>query len=134
MGNINSEPGFVNIASSDFHLLPDSPCIDTGDPNYVAGPGAADIDGQYRVWDGDGDGVARVDMGADEFGSFIFGDMNCDAAVNTLDIEAFVLALTDPTGYSTQYPDCHIDLADINADGAVDSLDIEAFVDLLIEP
>lgn len=32
-GNINMEPVFANAAGSDFHLLPASPCIDTGDPS-----------------------------------------------------------------------------------------------------
>jgi hypothetical protein len=42
-------------------LLADSPCIDAGDPNYVAEPNETDIDGQIRVFAG------NVDMGADEF-------------------------------------------------------------------
>jgi parallel beta-helix repeat protein len=30
---------------SDYHLLPDSPCINAGDPNYVAEPNETDLDG-----------------------------------------------------------------------------------------
>jgi len=45
----------------DYHLRPDSPCINAGDPNYVAGPNETDIDGEARVMFG------RIDMGADEF-------------------------------------------------------------------
>jgi len=44
----------------EYHLLADSPCIDSGDPNFVPGPDGTDIDGQPRVMAG------RVDMGADE--------------------------------------------------------------------
>ncbi len=45
----------------DYHLWPDSPCIDAGDPNYVAGPNETDLDGNPRVIGG------RIDMGAYEF-------------------------------------------------------------------
>jgi hypothetical protein len=62
------------------------------------------------------------------------GDMNCDGELNTLDIEPFVMALTNPTAYQFYYPDCDVNLADINDDGAVNTLDIEAFVDLLTGP
>ena len=50
----------------DYHLLPDSPCIDAGDPDYVAGPNEMDLDGKPRVLDGNGDAVPVVDMGAYE--------------------------------------------------------------------
>jgi hypothetical protein len=50
--------------SNDFHLLPDSPCIDAGDPDYVPGPNETDIDGELRVM------LGRIDMGADEFNPF----------------------------------------------------------------
>jgi hypothetical protein len=115
---------------NDYHLDTGSPCIDTGDP-AVLPPGGSDLDGLMRVWDGDGDDVARVDMGCYEYDSHRFGDMNCDDAINTLDIEAFVMALTDPDGYETTYPDCDLLLADLNGDDSVNSLDIEAFVSLL---
>ncbi|MBA7606431.1 hypothetical protein ES703_13579 [subsurface metagenome] len=45
----------------DYHLLPDSPCIDAGDPNYVAEPNETDLDGSPRVIGG------RIDMGAYEY-------------------------------------------------------------------
>ncbi|MEW6087760.1 MAG: FG-GAP-like repeat-containing protein [bacterium] len=35
IGNIESDPKFVNPASSNFHLRPESPCIDTGDPGIL---------------------------------------------------------------------------------------------------
>jgi murein tripeptide amidase MpaA len=60
------------------------------------------------------------------------GDTNCDGALNTLDIEPFILAMTDPDGYANTYPDCDIASADMNNDGAVNTLDIEGFIDAII--
>ncbi|HEX4645077.1 MAG TPA: right-handed parallel beta-helix repeat-containing protein, partial [Verrucomicrobiae bacterium] len=49
----------------DVHLLPDSPCIDAGDSNYVQ-TGWTDIDGQPRIQG------ATVDIGADESDGSVF--------------------------------------------------------------
>jgi len=64
--------------------------------------------------------------------TFATGDLNCDGAVDTADIDAFVLALVDPAGYTALLPDCDAMLADCNGDGAVDSADIDAVVQLLV--
>lgn len=63
-GNIDGDPCFVGAASGDYHLLPDSPCINRADPDYVADPNETDIDGEPRVM------LGRVDMGADEFNPY----------------------------------------------------------------
>jgi parallel beta-helix repeat protein len=59
-----ADPGFwdVNVwHNGDYHLLPTSPCIETGNPLFTYHAGDVDIDGQPRV-------MGRcVDMGADEF-------------------------------------------------------------------
>ncbi len=60
--------------------------------------------------------------------SFPLGDVNCDGVVDNGDIDAFVLALTDPAAYATQYPDCNILNGDTNQDGSTDNGDIDAFV------
>ena len=127
-GNIDLNPRFVDLEIGDLHLLPDSPAIDAGDADFVPMPSETDIDGQKRIWN------ARVDMGADEFGSFAFGDINCDGAINAFDIEPFLLALFEPDEYAIQYPNCDINLGDINGDGLINAFDIEPFVDLLFGP
>ncbi|MBU0641250.1 MAG: hypothetical protein KKB50_20520 [Planctomycetes bacterium] len=117
---------------NDYHLTALSPCIDAGDPAFVAEPGETDLDDELRVWDGDGDGVHRVDMGVDEFGSYRYGDLNCDGDINGFDIDAFVLALQGPDYYDPVYPECRRKAADINGDGEINGFDIDAFVELLI--
>ncbi len=60
-GNIDSDPCFVDAANGDYRLLPASPCINAGDPNYILEPNETDLDGNPRIVDG------RIDMGAYEF-------------------------------------------------------------------
>ena len=59
-GNIDADPGFA--FPGDLHLLPGSPCIDTGANDPPGGLPALDMEGQSRPMDGDGSAVA--DMGA----------------------------------------------------------------------
>ncbi len=59
------------------------------------------------------------------------GDLNCDGSAGFDDINPFVLALSDPAGYTAQFPDCSITQADCNADGSVSLDDINPFVALL---
>ncbi|MFO0793916.1 MAG: right-handed parallel beta-helix repeat-containing protein [Candidatus Brocadiaceae bacterium] len=61
-GNISKNPGFVDMADDNYHLNVHSKVIDRLDD----GP-YKDIDGQCRPQDGDHNGVARYDMGADEY-------------------------------------------------------------------
>jgi len=65
-GNITGDPRIVNAAGGDFHLRPDSPCIDAGSNTLVALP-KLDLDQEPRPIDGLADTHAIVDIGADEF-------------------------------------------------------------------
>ncbi len=56
------------------------------------------------------------------------GDLNCDGLVNFDDLDAFVLALSDPSAYATMFPNCDMTLADLNEDGAVNFDDIDPFI------
>ena len=61
--NLFVDPGFVSPAALDFHLRADSQLVDRGFPGAGS---AADLDGQPRPNDGNGDGVAVRDLGAFE--------------------------------------------------------------------
>ena len=50
------------------------------------------------------------------------GDVDCSGAINFLDIDPFLLALTDPAGYAATYPDCSISRADEGTENQTVSL------------
>ncbi|TWT41118.1 hypothetical protein RAS1_38110 [Phycisphaerae bacterium RAS1] len=56
------------------------------------------------------------------------GDMNCDGRTDILDINAFLLAISNPAAYAALYPDCNILNGDMNGDGVVNILDINPFI------
>ena len=60
-GNIDIDPAFADAQG---RLSTGSPCIDTGTNDPPGGLPAADIDGNARPLDGNGDGKAVADMGA----------------------------------------------------------------------
>ncbi|MBK8913754.1 MAG: PQQ-binding-like beta-propeller repeat protein [Phycisphaerales bacterium] len=60
------------------------------------------------------------------------GDLNCDGLVNNFDIDAFVLAIIDPSAHAGAYPGCSILGADLDGDGTVNNFDIDPFVQRLL--
>lgn len=63
-GHISCNPEFVNRAGGDYHLTSGSCVIDKG---TRTGAPTSDFDGDPRPVDGDGNGNAAWDMGADEY-------------------------------------------------------------------
>ena len=100
-------------------------------------PGATSVRVRFTVADsgvaslaeGAVDDVVVSDFACESAG--LVGDMNCDGAVSVGDIAGFVLALTNPAGYSASFPTCNIQHADVNNDGGVTVGDIGGFVLLL---
>ena len=111
-------------------LLPGSPAIDAGDPNAVPGVGTVPLFDQRgspytRVFDGDGAGGARIDIGAVEFIPIdaiptLFGDYNRNGVVDAADYTVWRNALgqTGLTPYSG---------ADGNGDGKIDAVDYDVW-------
>jgi hypothetical protein len=62
--DLHVAPSFANPQGGDFRLLPFSPLIDAGTNLLLL---ARDFEGEPRPFDGDDDGEARVDIGADEY-------------------------------------------------------------------
>ena len=66
-GNFTGNPAFADPQGFDFSLTEDSDAVDRG--THAVSLSAVDLDFHRRIVDGDGDGDARVDVGALEFAS-----------------------------------------------------------------
>ncbi len=103
--------------------------VDAGEP-YVGLTVRAESFG--GLWLEEGGGYPSLTIETVLESEFPLGDLNCDGDVDFFDIDAFVLAVTDPAAYSALYPDCDLMLADINGDGLVNFFDIDGFVALIV--
>lgn len=75
-GNIDADPMFVDPENGDFRLMRGSPCIDSGTDTGLV----TDLDGNPRP-------IGRgYDMGAFEFASPYYSDINKDGVVDALDL------------------------------------------------
>jgi len=119
--NINTNPGFVDDANGNYHIGPDSPCIDEGNTVLITDPNETDIDGEERVVDGDGDDVAIVDMGADEF-YHCPADFDGNNIVNFADFAIFANAWR-----TAEREPNYNDLCDLVNDDQIDYNDLRLF-------
>jgi len=123
-GNMSEDPRFTSIAGTDgirgteddnLRLLPDSPCIDAGDPAFEDSPSEPDLDSSLRSR------CTHTDMGAYEFG---FGDYDCDRAIGLVDFENWSACMANPP--SVGYPPA-CSAFDTDANDRIDLVDYAAF-------
>ncbi len=138
-GNIDLDPIFVRLPNpgpdgtwdgvdddyGDLRLQAGSPCIDRGDPAFVAQTGEIDLEGHARVLCG------RVDMGAFEFG---IGDYDCDQVVDFADFSSWQACMTGPLdsgAFHSTIDNRHSTIGcesfDFDGDGSVSLLDFSGF-------
>ena len=73
VGNININPLFIDDY---YHISAYSPCVDVGNPDTTGlNLPLWDMEGDFRIWDGDGNGVAIIDMGSYEVGAPIYTEI-----------------------------------------------------------
>ena len=144
IGNINADPLFADPENEDFHLTGNSPCIDTGIPDTTdLNLPFWDLDFKHRIWDGNDDGIAIIDMGCYEYGAgplkIYPGDTNNDGIVDTLDIlpigqyfrktggvrETASLEW-EPQVLPTNWANINYAYSDCNGDGEVNIADVHA--------
>ncbi len=106
-GNSDADPLFVDPAGGDYHLGPDSPAVDAGDPAFTASAGETDYDGDPRVLRG------IADIGADEFAA----DCNGNGVPDYQDIADLTTPDIDGNGVPDTCEDC-------DGNGLPDGLDI----------
>ena len=96
-GNIDTDPCFVQTGywdvndlwiDGDYHLLPDSPCIDSGINSVLPLHVLTDLEGNPRIWDGDNDAIPVVDMGAYEYYKVSMIQAEVDVDPNTLNLNS----------------------------------------------
>ena len=136
-GNIDSDPKFAYEdpnASYNYHLDPESPCIDAGNDSAVA-QGETDIDGDDRIYDWPSATGTGVDMGADEVHCDDVSnevDWNADGIVNLFEYADLANAwlsidpeyTTDPNEAINWNPLC-----DLNDDHYIDMIDLAYLCD-----
>jgi PKD repeat protein len=135
-GNIDADPCFVEAGhwdpngtpgnksddfwvDGDYHLLPLSPCIDAGDPNYPDDPNKRDIDGEARIING------RIDIGADEYSFGELSDFSGDGIVNFNDLAILAYYWADSLCTSPDW----CEGCDYDQSGTVDLEDLMRFAE-----
>ena len=73
-GNIDKDPLFIGTGQHPYSLHEESPCIDAGNPDEIVLVLPWDIIDNFRIWNGNDDGMAIVDMGAYEFGAPVYDE------------------------------------------------------------
>jgi len=132
--DVNPVNGYIDDCDRDDcnnNWLADYYDIESGasaDCNYNGIPDECDIadgsSGDCQSTDEDANGIPDECDGR--------GDMNCDGSVDGRDIQGFVWAIIDPSGYCGAYPECDRWRADMQLDGRLDMMDVPLMVQLLL--
>ena len=110
--NIILNPNFVNPDNSNYTLLSNSPCIDSGNPNSPLDPDCTIADmGAYFFNQSEGECP-------------ILGDVNGDCEMNVVDVVMIVFCILDQTD------EC--ECGDMDGDGEVNIFDIVWAIDLIL--
>ena len=108
-GIIYENPEFLDSEHWNFELSETSPCINSGNPNYL------DSDGSIS------------DIGANPYNNqycFLSGDVNNDGNINIQDVISTVNIILNSSEY--------IEAADINEDSSIDVIDVIGIVNLIL--
>jgi hypothetical protein len=105
-------------------------CLEGGDCRQVSRATCLELGGAFH-----GDGTictAGACPTGDPCAGVLLGDTDGSGAVNNFDIDAFVLAVSDPANYIARYcaedVACLLCRADLDRSGSVNNFDIDAFV------
>ncbi len=107
VGLIYQNPNFIDLENLNFNYSPDSPCIDSGNPDL------SDSDGSIR------------DIGANIYLESILGDCNSDNNLSVLDV---VYLINNCVLGNSNECSC----SDINNDNETNVLDVVTLVNIIL--
>lgn len=104
-----------------------------GETNHGFYIGALNTDNGWQIFSSGAADTALAPMLRVVVKTYVLGDANGDGFFDFGDLEPFVLALTDPEGFTQQFPNVNPDrVLDFDGDGSLSFGDIDGFVSSLL--